>query len=114
MTTEEKRLQAHAMLQQELKQLYRKCVDADQKLDQLRKQGMAKFSTLFEQESPFVSQGRHFVDYLPELATDLEQLQQAPAAAWPEQLKPFLQKLQTLHQLLEQFTLSLKEKPQGD
>lgn len=105
-----KQQQAIAMLQTELKQLYRKCVDADQKLDKLRREGLAKFANLFGEDSPFSSDGRHFVDYLPELAADLEELPSAPNEQWPHRLKSLLEKIQAMHQLLEQFKQSLQQK----
>ena len=109
MTSEEKRQQAIAMLQNEVKQLYRKCIDADQKLDALRQKGMAKFATLFGDNSPFDTDGRHFVDYLPELAGDLDQLPQREVTQWPHYLTLLLGKIQAMHQLLEQFRVSLKD-----
>ncbi|MCM2678422.1 hypothetical protein [Echinimonas agarilytica] len=109
MTTTDKHALAISMLQSELKQLYRKCVDADQKLDALRKDGKAKFAALFDKDSPFEKEARHFVEYLAELAGDIETLEQEKSEQWPHHLKLLLHKIQMMHQLLEQFSTSLKK-----
>ncbi|GGA62810.1 hypothetical protein GCM10011369_00080 [Neiella marina] len=98
--------QVIARLQEELKALYRKCVDADQKLSQFRTQGMGKFSALFGTDSPFDVQAKTFSDYLAEAAADLDkltQLPEQPAQQWQDHLNQLLIKLQAIHQLLARF-----------
>ncbi|MBW8192551.1 prephenate dehydrogenase [Neiella marina] len=93
-------------LQEELKGLYRKCVDADNKLSQIRAQGMGKFSALFGEESPFDVQSKTFSDYLAETAADVaafEQMSADDVEQWQDRLAKILTKLQAIHQLLAQF-----------
>lgn len=98
--------QVIAKLQDELKALYRKCVDADSKLKQIRAQGMGKFSALFATDSPFDIQAKSFSDYLAETAADvaaLEQMAATDAEQWQDRLTKILTKLQAIHQLLARF-----------
>ena len=63
-------------LQENIRVIYRKSVDADNNLDQLRKQDKGKFSTIFNKEQGFETESNRFQPYAEELGRDLLALQQ--------------------------------------
>ncbi len=60
-------------LEKSMQEIYRKAVDGDEKITALKKQGMAKFSSIFPQDSLFSTTGNAFIPYVSELADDIEQ-----------------------------------------
>ncbi|WP_432463840.1 hypothetical protein [Agarivorans sp. QJM3NY_33] len=90
-------------IQQNLKDIYHKAIDADELLKQQQEQGKAKFSALFK-ESLFKLQHRHFLPYVEELASDLLLLQECEDDEhFVTQLKLIVAKLEQLHSLLAKF-----------
>lgn len=71
--------QVFEALQENIRQIYRKSVDADHNLDQLRKQDKGKFTAIFNQEQGFETQANRFQPYAEELGRDLLSLQQDPS-----------------------------------
>lgn len=77
-------------LQENIRQIYRKSVDADNSLDQLRKQDKGKFTTIFNKEQGFSTESNRFQPYAEELGRDLLALQNDTSA---ENLQTELPKL---------------------
>ena len=93
--------QLFSALQENIRQIYRKSVDADQRLDQLRKQDKGKFSTIFDKTTGFTTEANRFQPYAEELGRDLLALQQDPSehnlqAKLPELVKKIELQLQML------------------
>lgn len=84
-----------------MQDIYRKAVDADQQLNNLKKQGMAKFSSIFEQQSLFKCQQNQFMPYVSELADDITVFKQNPEDR--QQLITITKKLEQLHKILTAF-----------
>lgn len=88
-------------IDQNMQDIYRKAVDADEKLNNLKKQGMAKFSSIFEQQDLFACQQNQFMPYVVELADDIctfKENQQDQAL-----LILITKKLEQLHKILLAF-----------
>ncbi|RUO76616.1 hypothetical protein CWI84_11505 [Idiomarina tyrosinivorans] len=80
-------------LQNHLQTLYRQVIDADKYLDDLRKEGKAKFQSVFADETLFETKGNKLQPYLQEVTADVEK--------WREQqddeaLESIVKKLQLL------------------
>ena len=84
-----------------MQEIYRKAVDADKDLKQLKQQGMAKFKHIFPQQTLFNCQQNHFMPYVSELATDIEQLKHSPQDQGL--LLLITKKLALMHQTLSAF-----------
>lgn len=67
--------QIEEKLQQQLQDVYRQVVDADQYLDDIRKQGGAKFSDVFASDSIFTTSSNKFQPYLAETVQHFESWQ---------------------------------------
>lgn len=88
-------------LDQNLKELYRKALDADAVLNQLQQQGHAKHQRIFSEEL-FLTQSNRFMPYLSETAEQIaamRQTQQFNTAT----LQRVVQQLQHLHKTLAEF-----------
>jgi primosomal protein N'' len=59
-----------------MQEIYRKAVDADAKIVELKKQGMAKFSSVFPSDTLFSNSGNAFIPYVSELSNDIELFKQ--------------------------------------
>ncbi|NMH66850.1 prephenate dehydrogenase [Shewanella salipaludis] len=89
-------------LKENLQLAYRQALDADARLDELKKAGHAKFSTIFTREQGFEAQGNRFLVYVQELAEELDTLQQADKLS-ATAITHFVHKLGTLLQTLQAF-----------
>lgn len=92
-----------------LKELYRKVVDADAMLAQLQKQGQGKHAAIFPKEAGFQSNSARFMPYLAEtaeLVAAMRQSQQFNTAT----LQKTVQQLKVLHQTVQEFQHALKGK----
>ncbi|MDO6687410.1 MULTISPECIES: primosomal replication protein PriC [unclassified Agarivorans] len=90
-------------IQENLKDIYHKAIDADSVLKQQQEQGKAKFSALFK-DSLFKDQHRQFLPYVEELASDLVLLQECQDDEhFVTQLKVMVAKLEQMHKLLVEF-----------
>lgn len=81
-----------------MQEIYRKAVDADNHITELKKQGMAKFANVFPQGSLFATNSSNFMPYVGELAEDIEQFKQNPADE--NRLAMILKKMEQLHKVL--------------
>lgn len=96
-----------AQLQANLQTAYRQALDADKKLDELKKSGHAKFAVIFGKEEHFTTQSNRFKPYVQELASEMEALP-AEEEAFAKGLSQLLPKLALLLQTLEAFKKSAK------
>ncbi|MCC5853268.1 MAG: prephenate dehydrogenase [Alkalimonas sp.] len=90
-----------------LKELYRKALDADQALDALKKQGQGKHQAIFPASAGFQQQSDRFMPYLAEtaeLVAAMRQSQQFNTAT----LQRAVQQLKQLHQTLLEFQQAVK------
>ncbi|MFT5163578.1 MAG: primosomal protein N'' [Alteromonadaceae bacterium] len=85
-------------LDNSIQDIYRKAVDADQQIIALKKQGMAKFSSIFPKQSLFVTTGNAFMPYVSELSEDIEQFKHNQADE--NQLALILKKMEQLLKVL--------------
>lgn len=84
-------------LDQNIQEIYRKAVDADATLAELKKQGMAKFTSIFPEKSAFNCTEKTFMPYVAELTEDIEQFRQTEQQ---QQLASILSKMEQLYKLL--------------
>ncbi|WP_394389526.1 prephenate dehydrogenase [Shewanella woodyi] len=89
-------------LKENLQTAYRKSIDADGKLDELKKAGHAKFNTIFTQDEGFSTRSNRFKPYVEELASELEKMPTDPELL-PVALEQFVRKLGVLLQTLQAF-----------
>ncbi|QFU24607.1 prephenate dehydrogenase [Shewanella eurypsychrophilus] len=89
-------------LKENLQSAYRKSIDADGKLDELKKAGHVKFNTIFSQKEGFSASSNRFKPYVQELADELDKLPTDPDKL-PAALATFVKKLATLIQTLQAF-----------
>ncbi|CCQ11138.1 hypothetical protein PALB_20120 [Pseudoalteromonas luteoviolacea B = ATCC 29581] len=89
-------------LNENLKQLYRQALDADQKLDELQRQGHGKFTALFQNDAGFRVEAKRFKPYVLDVAADVSALSESEQVD-EEMLKKTVAKLQQLHSLLASF-----------
>ena len=61
-------------LESNLKELYRKAIDADGQINELKKQGHGKFSAIFAESELFLIKADKFMPYLEETAEEILQL----------------------------------------
>ncbi|MCE9679832.1 prephenate dehydrogenase [Shewanella sp. AS1] len=101
----------HSQLTEQLKQnlqlAYRQAIDADAKLDELKKAGHAKFSTIFTQDEGFSTRSNRFTPYVQELAEEMTQLPTEQTALAPT-LEKFVRKLGVVLQTLHAFKTQAK------
>lgn len=98
----------HTQLQETIQALYRKAVDADNKLDQLQQAQQGKFSAIFAQDSGFRTQSKRFTPYVQEIAEDWQQLKKMDEDTAKEALPLLVAKLQQALETITQFQQSLK------
>ncbi|MCL1124818.1 prephenate dehydrogenase [Shewanella surugensis] len=96
-----------AQLQTNLQTAYRQALDADKKLDELKKSGHVKFTAIFGKEENFTTQSNRFKPYVQELATEITALP-TEDETFAQALSQLLPKLALLLQTLEAFKKSAK------
>jgi len=89
-------------LKENLQIAYRQAIDADAKLDELKKAGHGKFTSIFTAEQGFVVSSNRFLPYVQELVDDLTKLQQHTRLD-PVALETLVRQLATLLQTLHAF-----------
>lgn len=94
-------------LKENLQSAYRKAIDADGKLDELKKAGHVKFNTIFTKEEGFTTTSNRFKPYVQELADELDKLPTTPEEL-PAALEAFVKKLGVLIQTLQAFKAQSK------
>ena len=97
-------------LENNLKELYRKAIDADAQINELKKQGHGKFHSIFKDSNLFSAESNKFMPYLEETAEDILNLKNSELPL--EQNKPAIEqvvkKLHLLHTNLSGFSQLVK------
>lgn len=96
-----------AQLDDNLKELYRKALDADALLDELQQQGQAKHQAIFNKDAAFQIQSNRFMPYLAETAEQIAAIRQSQQFN-TSTLQRIVQQLQLLHKTLTEFRTALK------
>lgn len=94
-------------LKENLQLAYRQAIDADAKLDQLKKAGHGKFASIFTKEQGFTQTSNRFQPYVSELLEELQLLQEATEFDQAK-LESLVRKLGLLLQTLQAFKLQTK------
>ena len=97
-------------LEENLKDLYRKAVDADKYIDELKKQGHGKFGTIFKEEAGFSTSAKKFMPYLEETAEQILKIKESnqTPAMQKNEIESVVKKLHLLHSTLAEFKSALK------
>lgn len=96
-------------LKENLQLLYRKAIDADEALNQLRTQGKGKFEQIFDKQSGFDSTSRQFRPYVEEIARDIDALMNQNEVSMQQALPTVVKKIELLFKTLTGFQQSLKD-----
>lgn len=97
-------------LEDNLKELYRKAVDADNQINELKKQGHGKFTSIFPDQKLFEINANKFMPYLEHTAEQILKLKESNATAEESQqeIEAIVKKLHLLHTTLAEFKAALK------
>ncbi len=96
-------------LKENLQLLYRKSIDADAALKQLRGQGKGKFEQIFDKQSGFQSTSKEFRPYVEEIARDVDALLHQNEVSMQQSLPNIVKKIELLFKTLSGFQQSLKD-----
>lgn len=98
-------------LEDNLKDLYRKAVDADNQINELKKQGHGKFSAIFAEQNLFEIKADKFMPYLEHTAEQILKLKESTGSAEQnqQQIELIVKKLHLLHTTLADFKQVLKK-----
>jgi len=95
-------------LQDNVKIIYHKAVDADKQLALLREQKQASFAQIFSDDSVFKNHSTTFLPYVEELAADLQEIQTDNEAHYKTLLPAIVLKIELLLKMLNAFKDNLK------
>ena len=97
-------------LEENLKELYRKAVDADNQINELKKQGHGKFTAIFLDQNIFEIKSDKFMPYLEHTAEQILKLKESsrPVAENQQEIEAIVKKLHLLHTTLAEFKAALK------
>ena len=97
-------------LEENLKELYRKAIDADAQIDALKAQGHGKFETIFKSDAPFQAEAKKFMPYLEETAEQILAIKNSnlTPAGQKDQIEEVVRKLHLLHTTLSEFESAVK------
>ena len=97
-------------LEENLKELYRKAIDADSQIDALKAQGHGKFGTIFKNDSIFDAEAKKFMPYLEETAEQILTIKNSnlTPSGQKDQLETVVKKLHLLHTTLAEFKQAVK------
>ncbi|MCG6201736.1 hypothetical protein [Psychromonas antarctica] len=96
-------------LQENLKLIYHKAVDADKQLSLLRQQQKTGFTQIFNRDSAFKNHSITFLPYVEELAADLQEIQTDNETHYKILLPSIIVKIELLFKMLESFKANTKE-----
>lgn len=96
-------------LQENLKIIYHKAVDADKQLELLRQQKKAGFAQIFTGDSAFKNHSTTFLPYVEELAADLQEIQTDNEDHYKTLLPAIVVKIELLFKTLNSFKNNLKD-----
>ncbi|WP_372626367.1 prephenate dehydrogenase [Arsukibacterium sp.] len=97
-----------SQLDENLKELYRKALDADAVLEQLQQQGQAKHQSIFPAGSDFSVNSNRFMPYLSEAAEQVAAIRQSQQFNTAT-LARVVKQLQLLHKTLAEFRLAVSK-----
>lgn len=89
-------------LKENLQTAYRQAIDADAKLDELKKAGHGKFTSIFTADQGFIISSNRFLPYVQELVDDLTTLENQPTLD-PVALETYVRQLGILLKTLQVF-----------
>ena len=95
-------------LQENVKIIYHKAVDADKQLEQLRADKKAGFAQIFTADSAFKNHSDTFLPYVEELAADLQEIQTDDEDHYKKLLPNIVVKIELLFKMLATFKSNLK------
>ena len=95
-------------LQENVKIIYHKAVDADKQLEQLRADKKAGFAQIFTADTAFKNHSDTFLPYVEELAADLQEIQTDDEDHYKKLLPNIVVKIELLFKMLATFTSNLK------
>lgn len=94
-------------LNENLRVIYRKAVDADVALNTLQSKGKGKFETIFVDGSGFSTRSKRFGPYVEELAGEVAPLVEADQNKLNDELPVIVKKIELLLTTLAQFKKTL-------
>lgn len=97
-------------LKENLQIIYRKAIDADEKLNVLHQQGKGQFKTIFEANSGFKVSSKRFKPYVDELMEEVAALESAKAEDLQQTLPIIVKKIEVCFKTLASFQESLRDK----
>jgi primosomal protein N'' len=97
-----------SQLDENLKELYRKALDADALLEQLQLKGQAKHQSIFPASSDFSVNSNRFMPYLSEAAEQVAAIRQSQQFNTAT-LARVVKQLQLLHKTLSEFKLAVSK-----
>ena len=95
-------------LNDNLKVIYRKALDADNALNKLQSDGKGKFNTIFAENVGFASSSKLFGPYVEEIAGDVAGLIDVKEEEIKQRLPALVKKMELMLTTLEQFKHSVK------
>ncbi len=97
-------------LEENLKELYRKAIDADKRLNDLKKSGHGKFVAIFKDSNLFSTESDKFMPYLEETAEQILTLKNADKdlSAAKSDIENIVKKLHLLHKTIADLKNALK------
>ena len=95
-------------LQENVKIIYHKAVDADKQLELLRQQKKAGFAQIFSADTAFKNHSNTFLPYVEELAADLLEIQTDNEEHYKTLLPAIVVKIELLLKMLNAFKTNLK------
>ena len=96
-------------LQENIKVIYRKAVDADKQLELLRADKKASFAQIFSNDTIFTNHATTFLPYVEELVADLLAIQENSEDNYKTLLPAVVTKIELLFKMLEAFSKNLKD-----
>jgi primosomal protein N'' len=94
-------------LKASLQTAYRQAIDADTKLDVLKKAGHVKFNTIFTKDEGFSTSSNRFQPYVQELAAEMDAMSHEPDSM-ASKLENYVRKLGLLLQTMQTFKANTK------
>ena len=95
-------------LQENVKIIYHKAVDADKKIELLRENKKAGFAQIFSADTAFKNHSDTFLPYVEELAADLQEIQTDDEDHYKKLLPNIVVKIELLFKMLTTFQSNLK------
>jgi len=96
-------------LQENVKIIYHKAVDADKELELLREQKKAGFAQIFSADTAFKNHANTFLPYVEELAADLQEIQIDNDEHYKTIIPVLVVKIELLFKMLNAFKANLSD-----